>query len=526
MKTTLSIAIAFFVSLLVGGCCEPLPPKKPTVPEPIITEPDGGAEEPEPAPEAAFVLLPSDDSNTVSFRFLFEAGSANDPEGQKGMTALCAFLMANGGTTALTYPELTEALFPMAADISVNVDRDQTVFFGRVHKDEAARYYELIRDVLVSPRMEEKDFQRIRDQVKTDLTLSLKGNDDEELGKAALHWLMYEGHPYGPPVQGIASDLDGSTLEAVKEQREKNFCASRLTIGLAGAYGDDLIETIRKDMASLPDKCELREPTQAASRPEGRRVLIVDKPSAQSTAISIGFPIDVKRGDPDYASLKLVEAYFGQPRTFSGKLQKELRVSRGFNYGNYAYAEYFEQLGWSRIPMTNVGRDQQCFTIWLRPVKNDQSHFALRLALDELENLVREGLTEQDLEKTRAFMKRYYLTFAQTEEQRLGYALDDAFYGSQAPYFTALFRDLDALDAAKVNEAIKRHLTADALNIAMVSGNAAGLEADIVSDKPSPVTYESEKPADILARDKVIEKSKLGIVEDAVTIIPVSEIFE
>ena len=63
----------------------------------------------------------------------------------------------------------------------------------------------------------------------------------------------------------------------------------------------------------------------------------------RSVAYSMGFPIDVKRGHPDYPALLVAQAYFGQHRTSGGRLYKRMREIRGLNYGDYAYIEYFPQ---------------------------------------------------------------------------------------------------------------------------------------------------------------------------------------
>jgi len=513
-------------ALLAAGCCEPLPPRRPRPPEPPpLPEADAEpAEAPPPAP--VLVLLPSDSSNSVSFRFVFASGSADDPAYRPGLTRLAAELMADGGTETLTYPELARALFPMAAEISVHVDRDQTVFFGRAHKDEAGRYYELLRDVLVRPRMAGEDFSRIRDRSVTAPIKTLRGNDDEDPGNAALAWKLWAGHPYAHPTLGTRTSLEAATLDEVREQRARTMCASRLTVGIAGAFDDALVERVEEDMAGLPAGCEARPEAPAREARSGRQAILVDKPTAEAVAVSIGFDIDVRRGDADYAALKLVEAWFGQHRTFSGRLQKVLRVDRGFNYGNYSYAEHFEQLGWTRVPMTNVARREQHFSIWLRPVKPAQAHFAIRLAIDELERLVKGGLSAEDVERTRTFMKRYYLTFAQTEEQRLGYAIDDSFYGSKRPFFEELFGALDSLTADAVNEAIAAHLSFEDLTIAAVVPNAEAFAAARAADEPSPISYDSPKPAAITDRDAAVAVKKLGIEAGSIEIVPVGGIFE
>ena len=100
---------------------------------------------------------------------------------------------------------------------------------------------------------------------------------------------------------------------------------------------------MKKDFQQLPAK-------QGAERRHGRRprrgresrLTMVEK-DTRSVAYSIGFPIDVKRGHPDYPALLVAQAYFGQHRTSGGRLYNRLREIRGLNYGDYAYIEYFPQ---------------------------------------------------------------------------------------------------------------------------------------------------------------------------------------
>ena len=46
-----------------------------------------------------------------------------------------------------------------------------------------------------------------------------------------------------------------------------------------------------------------------------------------------------------------------------------------------------------------------------------------------------------------------------------------------------------------------------------------------MTDAPSPIKYDGEKPAELLAEDKVIGAMKLNIAADKVRITPVGEVF-
>ena len=54
----------------------------------------------------------------------------------------------------------------------------------------------------------------------------------------------------------------------------------------------------------------------------------------------------------------------------------------------------------------------------------------------------------------------------------------------------------------------------------------AALRDALVADTPSPITYASEKPADVLAEDAVIQAFPLDIDADDVRVVPVGDVFE
>ena len=75
------------------------------------------------------IALPSN-SPVVTLRLVFTTGAAQDPEDKPGLARLTAEMLSGGGTKDLTYKELVDAFFPMAASLSSQVDEEMTVFFG------------------------------------------------------------------------------------------------------------------------------------------------------------------------------------------------------------------------------------------------------------------------------------------------------------------------------------------------------------------------------------------------------------
>jgi zinc protease len=474
--------------------------------------------------EVRVVTLPASQTPAVTLRLAFRAGAADDPPGREGLTALAARLMAEGGTQALGSYELKQALFPWAAELGVEGDKEMTVFVARVHRDHLDEFLPLLGDVLLRPRWDAKEFERLRRDAVDDVEKNLRGNDDERLGKEALQLMLYAGHPYGHPDVGTVEGLRAATLEDAKAQAAKVFTRERLTIGVAGGWPEDLPAKLSRTLAALPSGAAPAA-IPAAKGMEGARLLLVEK-DAPAVAVSMGAPVAFDRADPDFPALMVAVSAFGEHRQFHGRLMQRLRELRGLNYGDYAYAEHFEQEGWSTFARVNIPRSEQYFSIWLRPVQPAQAHFALRLALREYEKLLNEGLTDEEVATVKSFLGGYTQLWEKNDSRRLGYAIDDAFYGT--PERLKKFREaLPSITTAQVNAALKKHLPpADALRIAVVTADAAKFQEKVLNNEATPIEYTSPKPQAILDEDVQIMKHPFGIEAAEVRVVPAAQIFQ
>lgn len=472
----------------------------------------------------AIVAIPAPSHPAVAIRLHFRAGSVDDPPGKEGLTALTARLMAEGGTRSLSAAELIRALYPLATEIRVLSDKETTVFHARASRGDADRLVAVLTEAMVAPRFDPKELERLRAEQRDRVEKRLRNEDDEELGKEALSSMLYQGHPYRHPVAGTVKGLGAITLDDVKAQARKVFARSRLTIGVAGGYDDGLPERIAAALAPLPAG-EPARPVPAAA-PTGPKYLVVEK-AGQPTAISLGYPWELDRRHPDFPAVFLAVSALGQHRAGAPfRLFQELREVRGLNYGDYAYAEHFRE-GPSMMPEVNVARTRQDFTVWIRPVEPQHKLFALRAALEQVDKLAQGGLGADELEGTRKFLLGWTLQLAETDSRRLGFALDDRFYGLPRPFLDELRDALGKLTLAEVNAAVKKWIDPRKLRVAIATHDAAAVKAQLVAGTPSPIVYAVKKPQAVLDEDKVIERFPLGIASEAdVRVVPVEKMFE
>jgi zinc protease len=489
-----------------------------------------------PGSDLEFVVQKSP-NRQLNLKLQFMVGSARDPQGKEGLASLAAAMISEAGSSQMRIDEIEKRLFPIAGGFGARVDREMTTFSGAIHADNLAVYADTVLPQLLSPGWREEDFTRLKQNALNDLVQNLRTNNDEELGKEALQAAIYAGSGYGHPSQGTVAGIESITLDDIKKFVADNFTRANLVVGLAGDVPDDFQARLRRDLGKLPagaSAAAIAKPTPAAAgkadaakpaahQPSGIEVDIIQK-ETRATAISFGEPLDVVRGDPDFVALYLARTWLGEHRSSMSHLYQRIREVRGMNYGDYAYVEAFRGGGFQFFPAPNDARRAQLFEVWIRPVKPETAHHALRIAIDELDRLVESGMSQEDFAKTREYLSKNVFLMTASQSQQLGYALDSRFYGT--PEYTKYMRDgLAKLTLADVNAALKKHLSAKNLRVVCVTKDAEGLKQQLLSDAPSSMTYESTKPQELLDDDKRIGARKLAIKPENLRVIPVESVF-
>lgn len=469
------------------------------------------------------VIAMRDGSPLVTIQVVFRTGSAQDPAGQGGAAWMATAMVASGGSRTLTYKQILDALFPMGVTVASQVDKEMLGFTAEVHADHLEEFYRMFSGMILDPGWRQDDFERLRDDAVNYLEVALRGQNDEELAKDVLCSRVYAGHPYERHNAGTVSSLHALTVARVKEFYLAQFAQENLTIALGGGFPAGFESRVRRDFAVLPLKGRNQGELPAAPEVRANELYLVEK-AARGVAISLGFPIGVTRGHADFPALLLAASALGQHRMSSGRLFTRMRQLRGLNYGDYAYIEHFPGGMYTLEPLPNVARRRQMFQLWVRPVDREYAHFALRLALHELERFVRDGLTPEEFARTRSFLSKYVNLLLKTKLAELGYAVDSDFYGT-APYPEYVRAGLRELSLEDVNAAIRRHLRWEGLKIVMVGEGMTEMRESILANRESPMTYNSPKPDEILAEDEVVMRRVIQVAPENAVVVGVEQVF-
>ena len=291
---------------------------------------------------------------------------------------------------------------------------------------------------------------------------------------------------------------------------------------------------------SKPNLPQISMPAQ----PKGLTVEIVSKKGALGSAVSAGFPMNITRSNDEFAALMVANSWLGEHRKSYSRLYKKIREERSMNYGDYTYIEWYENGGSNMLPPSGTPRSLNYFSIWLRPVqtakglkgqykeldsiKIGHAHYAIRMAIREMDNLIKNGLTAEDFEATRDFLKSYSKLYIETPSRKLGYMMDSKFYGRK-DWINELDALLAKLTLADVNNAIKKYWQVQNMDIVIVTDESEvnNLAESLRAGTVSPMSYsdnlKATLPKVILEEDDVVAKYPLEVRE--VKVVKIEDTF-
>lgn len=478
------------------------------------------------------VELKQPNSAKVIIKFMFQNGSMSDPAGKEGLTLTTASVITQGGTGELSFSDIQEKIYPMAASYYSSVDKEVSIFTFAVHKDWLEEFYPILKGLILNPAFNQPDFDRVKTNQQVYVDQVIRASSDEEYSKKALEDFLFRGTNYQHMIEGKSESVKSITLEDVKEHYNKFFTKNNLLVGIAGNYSNEFLNNLKSDLAKLPDTEPQIPDAPKVDMSEGIEVEIISKEGAFGSALFLGYPIPITRSDDDFAALMVANSYLGEHRKSYGKLYQMIREQRSMNYGNYSYIEWYDNGGGNMLPPPGVPRQSNYFSIWIRPVqiakqlkmqyeelsdiKVGHAHFALRMALREVDKLIKNGMSEVEFENTRAFLRSYIKLYIKSPTEQLGYLMDSKMYGRE-DYINELDQLLAELTLDDVNEAIKKYWQIDNMKLTIVTdvSEAEELAESLKTNAPSPMSYSNivkeGLPPEILSEDAETENFILNI---------------
>lgn len=384
----------------------------------------------------------------VSFDFIVRAGSAADPAGKEGVASVTAALLRKG-TKTRSADDISTQLDFIGGTLSTNVTHDYTNGSAEFLKKDLAVGLDLLGDVLLNPTFPQAEVDKLLKQ-RIDGLKQAKDQPQAVIQRYFERYL-YGGHSYGRPVSGDENSLNNITRDDIVSFYNTYYAPNQMILSAVGDFNTAEMESIlREKFGAWPRK---NVPTVNVPDPpefRGKKLLLVDKPDATQTFYRIG-NVGVSFTNPDWPQIDVIRTLLGG--RFTSMLNSELRINSGLTYG----ASCFFDARKARGPFAVASY-----------TRNAATEKAVDMTLDILKRLHEQGITAEQLQSAKAYIKGQFPPDIETSDQLAEWLTRLEFYGLDASYITTYFAKIDAMTLADARRIIRQYFPQEHLVFVMI----------------------------------------------------------
>lgn len=314
---------------------------------------------------------------SVTLGFFFRTGSRNEPDHLNGITHFIEHVVFKG-TERRSALEIAIEQDRLGGGLDAFTTHEETGFIIKVIDDQLDQAFDLLSDMLVHPRFDPKELENEQRVIIEEMKM-LEDSPEEYLAEIFSEAFFY-GHPLGLNIVGSPESVRTFDAARTRSFHQEAFVSSNLVVAAAGNVTHSQIE----DLAAkyLPDSG--RSKTNAAAKadiPEMSAPIVINqKKNLEQAHLIIATPFVSAADDRRYAADLLANAVGGGT---SSRLWQKVREERGLAYNVGASTIMFRDCGYFSI---------------FAATSADQTGEVVDLAMEELRQIVTEGITDDELD--------------------------------------------------------------------------------------------------------------------------------
>jgi zinc protease len=298
-----------------------------------------------------------------------------------GVANLVAKLMMEG-TKNKTPIELEEAIDELGARISIAAQTEQFRMTANMLSEKVEETAQLIKEILLEPRWDEKEFARLKEKVLEQLNRD-QNNPSSVAYEVHGGLIIGKDHSFYYPCGDSKESVDALTMDDLKEYYTKYVLPSSMFISVTGNISKAEAVSTFKDLEELWRPKDITLPKyEVAPQTKKAKLYFIDFPGAKQSHIRIGY-LGLKRTDPDYYPATVMLYKLGG--SFSGILNLILREEKGYTYGARTKI-------WGTLTPGSIEASAA--------VQSTATLESVQIFRDEM-NKYRQGISEEDLAFTK-----------------------------------------------------------------------------------------------------------------------------
>jgi len=278
-------------------------------------------------------------THSVSICFYLGVGSRYESNAQAGISHFIEHLCFRGTDKRNSAREISGAIEGVGGIINGGTDKELTVYWCKVARPHFQLALDVLADMLLHSRIEEKDIEKERRIIIEEISMSR--DEPNQLVGMMLDELLWPDHPLGRDVAGTKQSVGKMTRKQMLDYMTSEYSPGNTVISIAGnIQQDEVVSEINK----ILDKWDNRKtrldylPYTELKNPR----LKVERRETEQTHLCLALP-GLSLQHPKRFTLDLMNVILGEG--MSSRLFLEVRDKLGLAYNIHSYLDHFQDSG-------------------------------------------------------------------------------------------------------------------------------------------------------------------------------------
>ncbi len=385
----------------------------------------------------------------VSLQVVFQKSGSIEDGDLPGLAKMSARMLSQG-TKSLGNVGFAQKLEDKAIRFGVHTGMETMVMELSSLKDQFEYGVDLVRKLFVEPNLTPETLQKVK--TNTLGYLVRKKDDYDYIASVNLKKLLFAGTPLQNPSDGTKESIEKITLKDIEDFLAKHLVRARAVVVIGGDLSLSEAKKIAKKMLEPLPKGEL-EPLPFYEASDKQQTKIQKEEQIQQAYIYFGAPYHERIHSEDLYLGKVAMFILGSGG-FGSRLMEEIRVKRGLAYSAYAFAR--------------VNKSHSYFTGYLQ-TKIESQEEAKKLVAQVIEEFVKNGATQKELESAKQFILGSEPLRNETLPQRLSRAFNEFYAGRPLGYSKKELELISKVTLEQLNRFIKSHPEITKLSYSIVT---------------------------------------------------------
>ena len=394
------------------------------------------------------VPMPSLESVTVTV--WVKTGSRNEDIRNNGISHFLEHMFFKGTTNRPTAKQIAEEIDSIGGVQNAGTSKEYTEYYIKCRADKIETAFDLLSDMTLNSLLDEKEIEREKGTIIEEIRM-YEDTPMMNIGEV-FESLIYSDHTLGMDIAGTEKTVSEMKREDFIKYRNDFYNPENMILTVAGGTTEsEVLSLSEKYFSKLVKKETIDINKKFENKQTGPKIKLHGKKKEQ-THIILGYLADGKAYKGKYAQTLLATILGGG---MSSRMFTEVRERRGLCYSIRTSMDRYTDIGYMG---TYAGLDTK------------RAEEAVSVILDEHKKIIdgKAPITEKELNKAKEFIKGHLALALEDTSDVSSFFGDQELFSEKVLTPEEVFKKIDKVTLAEVNDEAKRLFVPERLNLAII----------------------------------------------------------